>query len=75
MALYFKAVLNDHYSQTRSSVFAQESRFGFVVQNLNSFFVRTSQLSLNRKTDVSSQALDSKFRGGGGGGEAFALPA
>ena len=24
--------------------FAQESRFGFVVQNLSSFFVRTSQL-------------------------------
>ena len=24
--------------------FAQESRFGFVVQNLNSFFVRTSQV-------------------------------
>ena len=26
--------------------FAQESRFGFVVQNLNSFFVRTSQVQI-----------------------------
>ena len=35
--------------------FAQESRFGFVVQNLNPFFVRTSQIEIE-KTDFSSQA-------------------
>ena len=30
--------------------FAQESRFGFVVQNLNPFFVRTSQIEIEKRT-------------------------
>ena len=30
--------------------FAQESRFGFVVQNLNPFFVRTSQIEMEKWT-------------------------
>ena len=30
--------------------FAQESRFGFVVQNLNPFFVRTSQTEIEKRT-------------------------
>ena len=30
--------------------FAQESRFGFLVQNLNLFFVQTSQLYIKKWT-------------------------
>ena len=30
--------------------FVQESRFGFVVQNLNPFFIRTSQIEIEKRT-------------------------